>query len=152
MLSLSVPEDRFNENSSAILHDVIWSTKDSQGKFVESIIVFSIAPTYGLVTWGAKTFAGTALTDVGSRTSNRHLKSFNPLAPDKYGYNFKSVFFTFILRIDILSNSCEADLRWLSQNSIDDKSIMVLVMARFHQRTSHYLSQFWQICGTIWRH
>ena len=38
---------------------------------------------------------------------------------------------------------CEIALRWMPENSIDDKSTMVLVMAWCLQATSHYLSQCW---------
>ena len=43
----------------------------------------------------------------------------------------------------MLSTFCKIIVRWMSQNSINDKSTMVQVTAWCHQATSHYLSQCW---------
>ena len=44
-----------------------------------------------------------------------------------------------MLRIKFESTSCEIPLRWMSQNTFDDKSTLVQVMAWCRQATSHYL-------------
>ena len=65
----------------------------------------------------------------------------NSLAPGGVGSNFKSVIWTHIM--DEVYTSCEIALRWMPQNTFDDKSTLVQVMALCHQVTSHYLSQCW---------
>ena len=45
---------------------------------------------------------------------------FNSLAPEGFDYDMRLVVFKLILGIDILINSCEVALRWMSQNPIDD--------------------------------
>ena len=47
--------------------------------------------------------------------------------------------------IDGWGNSCEIVLRWISLDLMDDKSILVQVMAWCRQATSHYLSHCWSI-------
>ena len=70
--------------------------------------------------------------------------------PVRYGSNFSSAFFKLILRINVLilridvsSTSCEIGVRWVPQNTSDDESTLVQVMAWCRQATSHYLSQCW---------
>ena len=41
--------------------------------------------------------------------------------------------------INILNTSCEITLKWMPQNTVDDNSTLVQVMARYRQATSHYL-------------
>ena len=43
----------------------------------------------------------------------------------------------------IMSTSCEIALRWMPQNTFDDKSMLVQVMAWCRQATGHYLNQCW---------
>ena len=40
-------------------------------------------------------------------------------------------------------STCEIALSWMAQNTFDDKSTLVLVMAWCRQVTSHYLDQCW---------
>ena len=65
----------------------------------------------------------------------------NWLALETRGSHFPNVFFKLIWWIDILSTSCKIGLGWVHQNSIDDKSTLVQVMAWCRQTTSHYQSQ-----------
>ena len=51
--------------------------------------------------------------------------TFNSLDPERCGSNFTSVFFKLILPIDFLYISNEIGLRWVPQNSIDNKSTLV---------------------------
>ena len=67
----------------------------------------------------------------------------NWLAPGRCGSNFKSVIFKHILRITFIKASCEIAPRWIPQNTFDDKSTLVQVMAWCRQAPSHYLSQCW---------
>ena len=48
-----------------------------------------------------------------------------------------------MLRINFMIISCEIRFRWMPQNTYDDKSTLVLVMAWCRQATSHYLNQCW---------
>ena len=48
--------------------------------------------------------------------------------------------------------SCEIVIRWMPQNTFDDKSTLVQVMAWCCQATIHYLSQCWRRSVGIWRH
>ena len=66
---------------------------------------------------------------------------FNSLAPGGFENIFQNVFFKLISWIDTLSNSCETALRSMPQNTSDDKSTLVQVMAWCRQAASHYLSQ-----------
>ena len=70
---------------------------------------------------------------------------FNSLFPGRCGYNFKGVIFKLIiiLWIGILGASCKIVVRWMPQNSIDDKSTLVKVMAWCCQASSHYLNLCW---------
>ena len=56
--------------------------------------------------------------------------------------------------IKFISNSCGIALRWMPKNTINDKSILVQVMAWCRQAASHYLSQCWprslSPCGVTW--
>ena len=44
----------------------------------------------------------------------------NSLATGRYGYKFELVIFNLILRLDILSNSCDISLWWMSKNLYDE--------------------------------
>ena len=55
-----------------------------------------------------------------------------------------------MLWIYFMSNTCETGLRWMPENTCDDKSTLLQVMACCGQATSHYLSQCWLRCVTIW--
>ena len=65
------------------------------------------------------------------------------LASGRCGRNFNIVIFKFISRTDISCAACKIVERWIPQNSTDDKSTLVQVMAWCHQATSNYLSQCW---------
>ena len=58
----------------------------------------------------------------------------NSLAFGRCGWNFDmgSVILELILCINILSTSCEIALRWMPQNTFDDKSTFVQGMANRH--------------------
>ena len=65
------------------------------------------------------------------------------MTPGRCRSNLKSEVFSLIRKIDTLSISCEIALRVMLQDLIDDKSILVQVMAWCRQAISHYLSQCW---------
>ena len=65
------------------------------------------------------------------------------LSPGRCGRNCKSLIFEHILRINFMSTSCEIAFRWMPQNTFDDYSTLVWVVAWCRQTTSHYLSQCW---------
>ena len=67
----------------------------------------------------------------------------NSLAPGRYGSNFENVSWRHMLQMKFMSSSGELALRWMPQNTFDDKSILAQVMAWCRQATSHYLSQCW---------
>ena len=92
----------------------------------------------------------------------------NSLGPGRCGTNFNSVssermlqiklthwplgdvavisklwFLKLISWTHITCAACKIVVRWIPQNSIDDKSTLVQVMARCRQVTSHHLSQCW---------
>ena len=76
--------------------------------------------------------------------------NINSLAPGKCSY-FKILISGHTLQIKIMRNSSEISLRWMPQNTSDDKSTLVQVMGLCHQATSHYLStMLTQICVAIW--
>ena len=68
---------------------------------------------------------------------------FNSLSPERCGAKFECVILQHILRIDILSISCEITLKWIPQIFTDDKLTLIQVMAWCHQAPSHYLNQWW---------
>ena len=70
----------------------------------------------------------------------RKVSTHCPLRSENF---FTSVLFKLILQIDILRSSCDIGLSCVPWNPIDDKSILVQVMAWCHQAESHYLSQCW---------
>ena len=79
-----------------------------------------------------------------SRTGHHQVSpKFNSLAPGTCASNFKSVILEHVFRIKFVSTFCEIGLRWMPQNTFDDKSTLVQVMAWCHQAASHYLSHCW---------
>ena len=58
-------------------------------------------------------------------------------------FDFKLVIFKCIVVIISISISSTTDFRWMVQDSADDKSTLVQVMAWCHQAPSHYLNQCW---------
>ena len=48
-----------------------------------------------------------------------------------------------MLQIKFMGIFCEITLRWMPQNTFDDKSTLVQVMTWCRQATSHYLGQCW---------
>ena len=77
---------------------------------------------------------------------------FNPLAPGRCASMFKSIILEHMLQIKFMIISCEISVRWMPQNTFDDRSTLVQVMAWCLQATSHYLKQCWPPSPTIWRH
>ena len=69
---------------------------------------------------------------------------FNSLAPGKFEWNFRHLFFKQNLVIDDWGICCEIALIWMSLDFTDDLSILVQVMAWCRQATSHYLSKCWR--------
>ena len=67
----------------------------------------------------------------------------NSLAPGKFEWYFRYVIFQGILVIGGWASSCEIALVWTSVDFANDQSMLVQVMAWWHQATSHYLSQCW---------
>ena len=65
------------------------------------------------------------------------------LAPGRCGRNFNIILFKLISWTDISCAACKIVERWIPQNSTDDESTLVQVMAWCHQATNHYLSQCW---------
>ena len=63
--------------------------------------------------------------------------------PRMCGNGFQSISFKLISWIEILSIFCKVIIIWMSQNSIDDKSTLIQVMAWCRQAASHYLNQRW---------
>ena len=61
---------------------------------------------------------------------------------DVVALNFKSVISECMLRIKLMSTSCK-NIWWMPQETFDNKSKLVQVMAWCHQATSHYLNQCW---------
>ena len=59
------------------------------------------------------------------------------------GSDFKNVISEQLLQIKFKKTSCDIALMWMPENSLDDKSTLVQVMAWCRQATSHYLSQCW---------
>ena len=64
----------------------------------------------------------------------------NSLSPGRCGNDFKSAISEHMLRIHFMS-TCEIAVRWMPQDTFDDKSTLVYVMAWCRQAPSHYLSQ-----------
>ena len=68
----------------------------------------------------------------------------NSLAPGRCDCNLKSVISEHMLQIKFMSStSVEIALRWMPQNTFDDKSTLVQVIAWWHQSTGLYMSQCW---------
>ena len=81
--------------------------------------------------------------EIVSQWWERALKVINSLAPGRWCSNLTCVISEHISWIKLMSTSCEIALRWMPQNTKDDKSILVHEMAWWHQATSHYLRQCW---------
>ena len=82
------------------------------------------------------------------RLAIRMLCISNSLVPGRFGSNFESTQLKSI--IDIFSSSCEVALRWMSQDLADYKSILVQVITWCRKATSHYLSQCWIRCLSLY--
>ena len=63
---------------------------------------------------------------------------FNSLAPVRCSCHFKLLILKLISKIDILSISCDIAFRWMSQDLIYDKSILMVLC---HQATNHHPNQ-----------
>ena len=70
--------------------------------------------------------------------------TLNSLAPGRCGCNFKIIIFKLIPWTDISCAACKIVVRRIPQNSSDDESTLVQVMAWCRQAKSHYLSQWWE--------
>ena len=68
---------------------------------------------------------------------------WNSLSPGDCDFDFKEVIFKCIVVITFISISIATDFGWMVQDSPDDKSTLVQVMAWCRQATSHYPSQCW---------
>ena len=55
-----------------------------------------------------------------------------------------------ILQIKFMSTSCRISLKWMLQDTFDDKSTLVQVTAWCYQAASHYLSQCWPRCVSLY--
>ena len=78
-----------------------------------------------------------------SVTQARNICYVNSLASGRCGSNFKDIIFELILWIDTFSATSKIVVRWMPQNSTNDKSTLVQVMTWCRQATSHCLSQCW---------
>ena len=65
------------------------------------------------------------------------------LAPAWCGSFFKGVSFKLILVTDIFNISSTVALMWMPQETADEKSSLVQLIAWFHQAPIHYLNQWW---------
>ena len=68
---------------------------------------------------------------------------FEPIGPQEISMKFRWWIFKLIFVIEGWGYSCEIAMGWMSQDPIDDKSILVQVMRWCRQATSHYPSQCW---------
>ena len=101
-------------------------------------------PADGLMMWGARASADIYWSSLLMIYLLAWMGMVNSLAPGKFQWNFRHVFFKEILVIDGWGISCEIALIWMSLDFTDDQSTLVQVMAWCHQATSHYLrSQCW---------
>ena len=80
-------------------------------------------------------------TNVKNRVISKLI--FNSLAPGWCGNNFESKIVKLITENSSLGIHCEIASREIPQNSTNEKSTLVQVMACCRQATSHYLSQCW---------
>ena len=68
---------------------------------------------------------------------------FNTFAPGKSGSCYRSGIFEHTLPIKFRNTSCEIAFKWMPQNTFNDKSTLVQLMAWCRLATSHYMSQCW---------
>ena len=66
------------------------------------------------------------------------------MSSERCNCNLKSVISEHLLRIKPMFISCELARRWMWQDTCDDESILVYVIAWCHQATSHNVTQ----CGS----
>ena len=104
----------------------------------------SIAPTIVASRWGGDVIlimtARTTATKTPIFVVSTVRSHFNSLAPGKCGSDFWKINFKLVTQNGSLRTQC---LRWIQENTFDDKSTLVEVMAWCHQAASHYLSQCW---------
>ena len=77
---------------------------------------------------------------------------FKSLAPGSRGSNYKNLIFENVLRIKSMGTSDEIALRWMSQNTFDDKSTLVQVMVgyvRQHVSTQHQANVDLDLCKCV---
>ena len=73
------------------------------------------------------------------------------LVTGRYGSNHKTVISEHTLRIHFM-DTCEIALMWMAQNTYDNKSILVQVMALCRQATSHYMKHCLLVRKRKYRH
>ena len=95
-----------------------------------------------LATKGARASASMIFTMMNWINSVSTLR-VNSLAPGKSEWNLRLKTFKVILWLVVEVSFCEIDLRWMSQDFIGGKSMLVQVMAWCCQATSRYPSQCW---------
>ena len=71
------------------------------------------------------------------------LMKVNSLTPGRCESNLQNVISDHILQIMFMGISYEISLKWMPQNTFDDKWTLIQVMALCRQSTSHYLIQCW---------
>ena len=86
----------------------------------------------------AKGFCHVCPEYVGFRTTIAY--SF---IPERCNNNLKSVYSEHMLETKSRSSSCEIALRWVPYNTLDDRFILIQVMAWCRQETRHYVSKCW---------
>ena len=72
--------------------------------------------------------------------ANSIVKRFHSLILGWYGSNFKSTICKRIAQNSSLSTRSEVDLMWMPENTFDDKSTLVQLLAWCSQATNHYMN------------
>ena len=77
----------------------------------------------------------------GKQGHSCQMTSFNSLVPGRIGSIFKSVIPEHLSRIKLMNTPCEIVLKWMPQNTCDDKLTLVHGMVWCHQPRSQYMSE-----------
>ena len=77
----------------------------------------------------------------------QNIAHFHSWILGRYGSNFKNVIFKVIQNNSNWGTWCEIALRGMPQNTVDDNSTLIQLMALCHQATNHDLSQY---CPNLW--
>ena len=154
------PDDIFK---CIFLNENVWISIKISLKFVPNSPIYNIPALVQIMAWGrlgdkplSKPMMVGLLTHIcltrpkwvnkrGPRLppSLKNLLVLNSLVPEWCGTSFKSAISEYVLWIQFISTSRKIAFRWMAENTFDDKSTLVQVMAWCHQATSHYLSQCW---------